>query len=159
MAAGRPPTSTAIKKLKGTFRADRAIANEMMPSKMDYAPSPPPYLSKDAKKEWKSVCTELVSLEMLHRVDLALLSAYCQEMSNYIEAVRALKTGGFVNTIFREDGSAYSMPSPWVAIKNSALKNALSIAGQFGFTPSGRTKIKGEPKEPEDPFEKAMRMA
>ncbi|MBO9614198.1 MAG: phage terminase small subunit P27 family [Dyadobacter sp.] len=147
-----------MKKLEGTYRQDRAVANEMMPSNLDYAPTPPSFLNAAAKKEWKSVCEELIELQMLHRVDLGLLAAYCSEMANYINAVRELKKKGEVLTIKREDGSEYSMPSPWVAIKNSYLKNAQAIASQFGFTPSARTKINGGRKGEGDPFDEMLNM-
>ncbi|KQS33961.1 phage terminase small subunit P27 family [Dyadobacter sp. Leaf189] len=158
MSAGRPTKPTALKKLEGTYRKDRAIGAEMMPSNIDHPPSAPSFLSKEAKKEWKSVCIELIQLQMLHRVDLGLLAAYCSEMANYIEAVKALKADGQVKTITRDDGSSYSMPSPWVSIKNSYLKNAQAIAGQFGFTPSARTKINGSKKGEGDPFDDMMNL-
>ena len=156
--AGRPPKPTALKKLEGTYRADRAVSNEMMPARLLFAPTPPSFLSAEAKKEWKSACQELIELDMLHRVDLPLLMAYCQEMANYIHAVKALKKEGMVKTISREDGSSYSMPSPYISIKNSALKNAQSIAGQFGFTPSARSKINAGADPKEDPFEDMLNM-
>ncbi|MCF0074470.1 phage terminase small subunit P27 family [Dyadobacter sp. CY261] len=158
MPAGRPNKPTALKKLEGTFRKDRAVINEIMPANLEYIPSPPKFLDKDAKKEWKSVCQELIDLQMLHRVDLALLAAYCSEISNYINAVRKLRETGEVLTITRDDGSAYSMPSPWNAIKNTYLKNAREIASQFGFTPSARTKINGSKKGEEDPFDTMLNL-
>lgn len=159
MPVGRPNKPTALKELQGTARADRMLENEMMPAKLEGVPSPPEYLTDEAKQEWYSVCTELLSLNMLHRVDLALLSAYCQEMANYIEANGWLQREGFVITLERDNGSFYSMPNPWVAIKNGALKNAMSIAGQFGFTPSARTKIKGGGGDEDDPLDEVLRMA
>ncbi len=156
--AGRPPKPTALKKLEGTFRDDRVLKNEMMPAKIEFAPSAPTYLSRDAKREWKSVCNELIRLDMLHGVDLPLLSAYCQEMSNYIEAEKRLRKEGRTIEFRKQDGSKYSMPSPWISIKNSALKNAQGLASQFGFTPAARTKIAAEGQEAGDPFEKMLEM-
>lgn len=156
MSAGRKSKPTALKKLEGTFRADRALPGEMIPSKMEFAPTAPRWMTKEAKKEWISTCNELLSLDMLHRVDLGLLAGYCSEMSQYIEATKHLNDPdgtGPVIRISREDGTSYQMPSPWVSIKNSALKNAQSIASQFGFTPSARTKIRGDVKGSGDPFE------
>jgi P27 family predicted phage terminase small subunit len=158
MSAGRPNKPTALKKLEGTYRKDRAVVNEMMPSNLEYAPSPPTFLNREAKKEWKSVCEELIELKMLHRVDLGLLAAYCSEMANYIHAVKELRKGSEVHTLTRDDGSVYSMPSPWISIKNSYLKNAQAIASQFGFTPSARTKINGSRKGEKDPFDEMMNL-
>lgn len=158
MSAGRPSIPTAIKKLQGTDRADRVLVNEMMPAKLEYAPSAPEWMSDDAKEEWNSACDQLLDLDMLHRVDLGMLAAYCQEMANFIQATVQLKREGHINSIVREDGTVYQQPSPWVSIKNSYLKNAQSIARDFGFTPAARTKISATPKEAESEFEKGMKM-
>lgn len=155
---GRPKKPTTLKALEGTLRADRQIENEMMPSLLLDVPKPPTYLTRPARSEWLSVCKELLDLGMLHRVDLALLSAYCQEMGNYINANKELKDGGYVLTIDRQDGSEYSMPSPWVAIKNKSLDNALKIASQFGFTPSARTKISTTGGKDDDGFDAMLMM-
>lgn len=156
---GRPKTPTVIKQLQGTDRADRDNDSEMMPSTIDYIPSPPQLMSKAAKKEWKSVCQELINLNMLHGVDLFLLASYCIESSRYLEAIEELADVGAVNPIYREDGSVYYQQSPWVSIANSALKNAQSLANQFGFTPAARAKIRVEKPDEEDPFAAAMKSA
>ncbi len=158
MPAGRPKKPTQLKKLEGTAREDRLLKNEMMPSKICHVPSAPTWMSKDAKKEWKATCADMIELDMLYRVDLGLLAAYCVEMSNYINAVKELqKPGeGFVIDIVRSDGSKYPMLNYWNTVKNQSLKNALSIATQFGFTPSARTRISATPKDEEDAFEKLL---
>lgn len=158
MAAGRPKKPTEIKLLEGTAREDRELKNQMMPSKISHAPSPPTWMSKDAKKEWKATCQDLIELDMLYRVDLGLLAAYCVEMSNYIDAVKKLKDPeiGYVTYITREDGTKYPILSPWNTVKNQSLKNAMGIANQFGFTPSARTKISATPKDEESAFDKML---
>lgn len=132
------------------------LENEMMPSKIEHIPSAPKFLSAGAKKEWKLVCRELISLKMLSGVDLALLAAYCMEMSLYIEACIKLVEVGYVMKIDREDGSSYYQQSPWVSIKNAALKNAQGLANQFGFTPAARAKLE-MPDPGDDPLVAAMK--
>ena len=157
MQAGRPPKPTALKRLQGTDRADRVLEDEMMPSLLEAVPSAPGFLSPDAKKEWRSVCRELLALDMLHGVDLALLAAYCNEMAGYIEAEGEVLRQGAVTSLERPDGSEYLMQNPWVNIRNSRLKNAQSLANQFGFTPAARTRIRAEAKPKEnDPFDEML---
>lgn len=132
--------------------------NEMMPSKIEHPPSAPKFLSAGAKKEWKLVCRELISLGMLTAVDLGLLAAYCNEMASYIEASQKLADPeiGYVMKIDRDDGTVYYQQSPWVSIKNAALKNAQTLANQFGFTPAARARI-GVPDRGDDPLAEAMK--
>ena len=155
---GRNRKPTALKIHEGTFREDRAIENEMMPALLVGIPSPPPFLSAIAKKEWRSVCGELLELDMLHRVDLPLLASYCQEMATYIEANKNLRKEGYVLSIERQDGSSYCMPNPWASIKNKSLENALKIAGKFGFTPSDRSRIAATPGDKDSEFAEMMNM-
>lgn len=158
MPAGRPKKPSKLKELQNTARKDRELPDEMMPAELEHVPSAPKFMSVNAKLEWKSVCRELLSMGMLHSVDLGLLAAYCMEMSQYIEAVEVLKSSSPVITLNRPDGSVYEMPSPWVAIKNSALKNAQSIANSFGFTPAARTKISASRKGDKSDFDKMLEM-
>lgn len=173
MGAGRPPLPTAIKKLQGTDRADRGVKNEMIPSTLEYAPSPPSALTRDGKKVWASVCSELVRLNMLHRVDLELLGAYCNEMALYWEASRAIKKEGAVIRYSKTESLAievkdgkvgdikkvdngYPMQNPWVQVRNTALKNSRELANQFGFTPSARARLSVAPPEDTDPLDEIL---
>ena len=149
--AGAPKKPLAIKIMQGTDRPDRD-SKEIMPSKITHIPSPPKILSRAAKKEWKSVCQELINLDMLHGVDLFLLAAYCIESSRYLEAIQEMEDIGPVNAIYREDGSVYYQQSPWVSIANSALKNSQSLAKEFGFTPANRLKSAADTKDSTDPL-------
>jgi P27 family predicted phage terminase small subunit len=152
MGPGRPATPTALKKLQGTFRADRSVKNEMMPALLEYAPSAPPSLPKDGRKVWDSVCDELIRMQMLHRVDLELLAAYCNEIAAYWDAQKMVKKQGSVLTLESKNGP-YTKQNDWVAIRNTALKNAQGLANQFGFTPSARARINFTPPDPTDPLE------
>lgn len=154
--AGRPARPTNQKIIDGTFRADRAVAHEMMPEKLEASPPAPRDLSKAAKLEWDSVCAELLRLKMLHRVDLGLLAAYCIEMASYLEETKKIKKEGSVLTIQSKTGE-YKMPNPRIAIKNAALKNAQALANQFGFTPSARARINVPAGESESALEKLLR--
>ncbi|MET7253455.1 phage terminase small subunit P27 family [Dyadobacter fermentans] len=154
--AGRPAKPTNQKIIDGTFRVDRAVENEMMPSTLESAPTAPKELSKAAKLEWDSVCQELLRLKMLHRVDLGLLAAYCIEMSTYLEETKKIKREGSVITIQGKMGE-YKMPNPRVAIKNASLKNAQALANQFGFTPSARARINVPAGETESALQKLLK--
>ncbi len=152
---GRPPTPTALKVLKGTDQPSRMRPDEMAPAKLTEVPMPPDYLTDRGKAEWYTTCTELATLGMLHKVDLSLLAAYCNEMSTYWESEELLRTRGRVMTIKNPDGSTkYMQQVPHVSIARNALRMALTLASQFGFTPSARTRISPTKtdKPPTDPW-------
>jgi len=79
---------------------------------------------------------------MLHLVDLALITAYANEIALYIEMEIFLKINGRVDEFFNEDGAlTRRAQKPEQKIANDSLAKALKIACQFGLTPSARTRI------------------
>ena len=79
---------------------------------------------------------------MLHLVDLALVTAYANEMALYIEMELFLKINGRIDEFFNEDGGLTRRTyKPEHKISKDSLANALKIAAQFGLTPSARTRI------------------
>jgi len=71
-----------------------------------------------------------------------------QEFSTYEEASRELKVEKVLTT-----DKGYQMPSPWIAIRNSAQKNYRDIASLFGLDPLSSQKIASAGKVEKDPFE------
>tara|TARA_R100000541_G_scaffold27601_5_gene36898 strand:- start:680 stop:1141 length:462 start_codon:yes stop_codon:yes gene_type:complete len=139
---GRPPKPTALKKMAGTDQPCRINENEMQVSLLANIPESPFILNEYGAKEFEIVCTELHSKRMLHLVDLALVTAYANEMGIYIEHENILKAGGRIDEFFNEDGAlTRRAQKPEQKIANDSLAKALKIACQFGLTPSARTRI------------------
>jgi P27 family predicted phage terminase small subunit len=142
LSRGRKPKPTALKLLEGTARKDRILPNEMQPARMEELPLAPAHLSERGREEWHHLTAELHQLGMLHRVDLSLIAAYCNELSIYFEAEELLRAKGRIMTIKNPDGSIkYIQQAPHVAIARNALKTAMQLGSQFGVTPSARTRI------------------
>ena len=142
MSKGRKKLPTQIKKMQGSLNSSREIKNEMQVSTLSELPPAPNWLRETAQIEWRNVTNELLSLQMLHKIDLVLLAAYCNAISLHIEMEQLLMEKGRVNHYYNEDGSLRrSQSKPEVKISNDSLANALKIAVQFGFTPSSRGSI------------------
>ena len=142
MAKGRKKLPTKIKEMQGTLDKSRQVKNEMQVSNLCELPPAPDWLTPLAQNEWCNVTNELLSLQMLHQIDLVLLAAYCNAISLHIEMEQILMEKGRVNHYYNEDGSLrHSQCKPEVKISNDSLANALKIAVQFGFTPSSRSGI------------------
>jgi P27 family predicted phage terminase small subunit len=91
---------------------------------------------------------------LLTHLDRAALAAYCQAWGRWIEAERMLSKYGSVI----KSPSGYLMQSPYLAIANKALAQAMRILTEFGMTPSSRSRI-AVPAGPDevDPFESFLR--
>jgi P27 family predicted phage terminase small subunit len=142
MGKGRKKIPTAIKKAQGTLVKSRTLENEMQVEQINFIPEPPDYLNEFGRMEWQTVACELLEKQMLHMVDLALLSAYCNEMGIYLECYNKINKEGAIERTYDKDGRLRaSKAKPEIAMARNALDRALKIAVQFGFTPSSRASI------------------
>lgn len=149
--SGPMPEPTRKKRLKGNPGKRKLRKNE--PTPVVGAPEPPDWLCEVAREEWFRLCGELLALGMLHRMDRALITAYCETWAEYCEAVQRVRDEGHV--VISEKGGAYQ--HPWVGIKNQAAERLIRLAGHFGLSPAARTRISTPGKAPEaDPLEELM---
>jgi len=109
----------------------------------DELPAPPSWLSTPAKKEWKRLVPVLHQSGVLTQVDTGALAAYCQAFGEFVEATKIVKARGF--TFISDKGNVIQRPE--VGIANTAMKLMVSIAREFGMTPSARSNIKIEEVE------------
>jgi len=151
MARGKK-TPTAIKKLKGTYRADESLDNEMEVPKVDSL-EVPSGLNDYAKKEWIKQTGILSSLGMLAETDTSILLSYCSEMGKYFEMQDILNTKGYTSISVK---TGYEQQRPEVSIGNSALSNAIKLSDKFGFNPAARTKIEMPVQKPKDELDSLL---
>lgn len=142
MGKGRKKIPTRLKELQGTVEKSRLVENEMTAELCQAIPEPPEWLSEIAKQEWDKVTLELFNKQMLHRIDLRLIEAYCNAIALHIETEQMLRDKGRIQIFKNPDGTLKHMQAvPYQKIANDALDRALKIATQFGMTPTARTSI------------------
>jgi len=142
---GPAPKPDALKKLQGN--PGKRPLNNAEPKFPKFAtddlPKPPSWLSTPAKKEWKRLVPVLHQAGVLTQVDTGTLAAYCQAFGEFVEATKIVKARGF--TFISDKGNVIQRPE--VGIANTAMKLMVSIAREFGMTPSSRSNIKVEEVE------------
>lgn len=113
-------------------------------------PNPPHWLDNTAQEEYKRIYPLLQELPTTAELDLALVSAYCQAFSDYMNATIRMKEGEPV--IETERGTKLNQNH---AIKRDSLSQLNSIAPKIGLTADARLKIftPQEEKNTDDPFE------
>ena len=105
MGKGRKKLPTKIKDMQGTSVPCRTLENEMQVDVVSNVPEAPEWLSEIGKEEWKKVSEQLFNIGMLHKVDLQLIAAYCNEMSLYIETETMLRNKGRIQAFRNADGT------------------------------------------------------
>lgn len=131
---GPPPKPSAQKKLAGTFRKDRAAKREMAPP--PGTPPRPDWLDAEGRKEWDRVVPQLEALGVLSEIDGAMLADYCAAHALAVKATRAYQKQGLTVTI-----NGQRLKNPNIKIAQEARAQARLLAGEFGLSPSSRSRV------------------
>ena len=134
---GRPRKPTDLKKIEGTFRADRNLEQPMLVELSVGVPQPPVHLNPLGFEYWDITCKELLNNNLLAGADLGLVAGYCNELGLYKAACEMTEKEGVV--IVNRFGD--QCVNPWYSVRSAALKQATQMGQLFGITPSARAKI------------------
>jgi P27 family predicted phage terminase small subunit len=91
-------------------------------------PKVPPWLSPDAKKEWRRVMPPLVDRRILTEADLGSLEHYCVACGRIREIERLIQAGGAAI-----DPATFRM-------QDKAMTTARQLAAELGLTPVSRSR-------------------
>jgi P27 family predicted phage terminase small subunit len=152
MTRGRKPKPTGLKVVAGTDRPDRR--NDQEPKFNPEIPSPPAFLSDEAKVEWGRVCDALYQAGILCKTDRAALGAYCQAYGRWQQAEAALSLMSARDNITRglmiKTTNGNAVQNPLVGTANKAMADMVRYAAEFGMTPSARSRIKAEGRDDQE---------
>lgn len=144
MKRGRKPKAAAIRKAEGN-RGKRPIAEWVEPKRRSTELAPPAHLDAIAVAEWKRLAREMTLLGTLSNFDRGAFTAYCQTWSTYIAAQRQIdanarnrKTAG---GLLATTAAGNVIQDPLVGIRNTALRDLVRYASEFGFTPASRVRV------------------
>lgn len=143
MVAGRKPTPSALKLVKGNPGKRPMNQREAVLALAE--PSPPPFLCDDAKVEWGRVCSVLFSAGLMTEIDRAALAAYCSSYGRWAKAERALgkmaeqDPQNYALMIRTKEGNA--IQNPLVGVANKAKLDMVRFAAEFGMTPAARSRV------------------
>jgi P27 family predicted phage terminase small subunit len=132
---GPKPRPTVLEEKLGRPGKRRRNRAEPKPEPVTTT-DPPDFLDATAKTEWLRVAPLLKDLGLLTKVDTVALAAYCQAVSDYIAANKALAKSTTFTT-----PNGYVQPRPEVSIKRTAAAHILRFCQEFGMTPSSRARM------------------
>jgi P27 family predicted phage terminase small subunit len=163
------PKPTALKRLQGTDRADRANPNEPTPPLVEVGTLPPVWIrDRHARAYWRELVPILTAARMLALTDttaLAILAkAYgrWRHYEDFIErngetydskASLAVPAEGEK----KPAGPTMLRPRPEVAMRDKAEDRLVYLLAKFGMTPSDRTHVSALPQLVGDPSEEFLR--
>lgn len=143
---GPTPLPSNIKRLKGTYRADRAAPNEPEPEVS--IPTPPKWLRQTdwglgAANVWNYLAPRLAELDLITEVDKYRLAIYCDAVARVAHWRREIKKHGPVQVT--ETG--YRAQNPEMGYLSQAIKDEAKYGSLFGLSPADRTRISVEKKD------------
>ncbi|WP_189106836.1 phage terminase small subunit P27 family [Streptomyces camponoticapitis] len=153
---GRTAQPAALKLIKG--RADGRDSGgrpvDKGPAFRRIAPSPPSWLSEEARAEWDRVVPGLQRLDILKEEDRAVLAAYCETWASFVTATRMVTSEGItteVVTVGRSGAeSTRTVAHPAVSIASRAGRELRGFAAQFGLSPSSEQALSKGADDGED---------
>ena len=141
---GPQPKPTAMKMLEGNPGHQKLNDKEPtfdVPKKM---PSPPTWLLKEAKKEWKKLAPTLIAMGVLTEMDLDAFGAMCQNYAYYVEVDKKItKMGKSDEGVYflQQAESGYLSPHPYLSLRAKYYDLWRKSLSDFGLTPATRSRI------------------
>lgn len=155
MTRGRKPKPSALKIITGQDRADRMPKNEPMPvTIMQGLPQPPEHLDDYALEKWHDICGALFRCGILTEVDADGLSMYCQAYGRWRKAEEAIQQMARANPasggLIIKTSNGNIIQNPMVGTANTAMRDAMKYAAEYGLTPSSRVRLGIEADKAQD---------
>jgi P27 family predicted phage terminase small subunit len=135
MTTGRRPRPTAIKELAGN--PGKRPLNRREPKPQTRLPTAPAWLQGEARAEYYRAGRLLVRLRVMTDADRTALLAYAQMFGRWMEADEQVRRGGMII----KSPNGYPMQNPYASIADRARRECVKLAGEFGMTPSSRSRI------------------
>lgn len=146
-ARGPSPTPTTVKKLRQTFRPDRAPENEATPNPA--SPNQlksPEWLNERAVNKWNELALRLHGMGLLTEIDLDVFSLYCFTWDKWRDAEEQVEKHGAITVA----QSGYEAVSPHVTRAKNHLAELMKLSGVLGLSPSARSRVEVSAPKPAD---------
>ena len=147
--AGRIPKPTHLKLIQGN-RGKRALPKNE-PKPRIKAPTPPPFLTRIGRNEWRRIAPKLLKLGLLALIDRNTLAAYCNAYDDLTICKRELIKWNEANPeqINQTTSSRGGQKThPLVVQIATHQKNMVAFGREFGLSPSSRGRLDIVPTEP-----------
>ena len=144
MQSGPKPKPTRLKILAGN-PGKRPLNKQEPKPPAGKLPVAPPHLNRIAKKEWRRLAKDLHSCGVLTQVDTAVLGAYCQAYSRWVQAEDAIaemaKRDQLTNGLMIKTTNGNAIQNPLVGTSNKSANDMVRYAAELGMTPSARSRV------------------
>lgn len=135
MKRGRKPEPTVLKELRGN--PGKRKLNQLEPKPELVIPTAPAHLDAKSKEVWLVLANKLYSCGILSFVDDIALEMLTTTYVEWRELDEEVKKEGRKQVA----QSGYECPTAAWSMKKTKHKELLTLLGEFGMTPSSRSKV------------------
>jgi P27 family predicted phage terminase small subunit len=150
----RKPRELLLLAGRGDGKDSAGYPVPLPPKFIRQAPTPPSWMSREAKAEWRRVAPALERLDLLKPEDRSTLAAYCETWSRFVAATCDIATTGLPvqNRSIKKDGTetVWFTKNPAVAIAQAASTELRHYAALFGLSPADERRISTTPDDTDD---------
>lgn len=100
----------------------------------------PAWLSDEGLTHWGVLAASLNKLGLLDQLDVTTLASYCEAVARYQKMSLYLAEHGMTYVTKSKHGELTRL-RPEYKVMNDAFKEMRSLLGEFGFSPSSRTRV------------------
>ena len=155
--AGRKRKSVALKKLEGTFRADRHPENVVdlpvaMPDKPEWAEHDP-----IASALFDQIGTHVTSMGVSSECDAIAFGLLADQLSLYLKLRAEVLANGVLVEVEMTGGSIQQKPNPAIAPMNAAYTSIVKMMSEYGLTAASRAKVGANAPIVVDTFESFLK--
>ena len=146
---GPAPQPNYLKIIRGNRGRRPLPKNEPKPP--GKIPTPPPFLGKIGRNEWRRITPKLAALGLIDLLDRNTLGAYCNAYENLTECrVHLLVWNSQNPDQFNQVATATGgrKTHPLVAQMIAHEKNMIMFGREFGLSPSSRGRLDIVPTDP-----------
>ncbi|HFV9291653.1 MULTISPECIES: phage terminase small subunit P27 family [Serratia] len=149
--SGPPKTPTHLRLVRGN-PSKRAI-NKNEPKPPSGVPPTPKHFDKQGKYWFKRMAEELDALGVMSQLDARALELLVEAYTEYRHHCEVLDQEGYS---YKTDEGLVK-PHPQAAMKADVWKRMRGMLGEFGMTPSSRSKVNTTGPDQVDPMAEFMK--
>lgn len=156
MPAGRPRKPTHLHLVDGTRQQSQIAENEPQPERVGSASAfaAPPHVRGEARIVWDQIASLLIGMGVLTVADAIAFERLVLTFIEVRELSADVELWGRTYETRNEAGSIMYRARPEAGMLADADRRLKAYLGDFGLTPSTRSRVSGMPQIDENPADK-----
>lgn len=107
---------------------------------LKHVPDAPEFLSDNGRKVWEELAGQLAAKERLETHHIHMFAAYCESVSNFIDATHCLAMEGMYYETKTRNGKQQKKTAPW-GLQQEAMAQMQRLGALFGMSPVDEKRL------------------